>query len=233
MKKCKLDLLILLVKKGALYEDVPVCTGKLSAELGGSAKGASQQTVSRWLLELQATGRIQKNGRHVRITPFGKVKIEEVFYMVKGALEKKNDASTKEFEITGKVTTGFREGRYYLAIPEYKKQISSALGFSPFAGTLNLRLSKQKDIENIRKLKAAQGIATGEFSRDDRSFGSAKCFHILIAGKIKGALIFPARSHYGDGVVEVIAPINLREKLKLKDGKEVSLKIFPQNSTGN
>jgi riboflavin kinase len=61
--------------------------------------------------------------------------------------------------------------------------------------------------------------------RDGRSFGRSKCFPVLIGRKIKGAIIFPARSHYGDEVVEVIAPVSLREKLKLKDGKEIDLKI--------
>jgi riboflavin kinase, archaea type len=224
MKKCKLDLLILLAKKGALHEDVSVSTSQLSAELGGKSAAASQQTVSRWLLELQASAMVEKKGRNVRITAVGRQKVEEISTVLKSALEK-GCSQQDGTEISGAVTSGFREGRYYMALPEYKKQLTAKLGFPPFAGTLNIRLSKQKDIESVKRIKASRCTETGGFSRDGRSFGSSKAVPVLIAGKIKGAIIFPARSHYGDDVVEVIAAVNLREKLKLKDGSEVRIAI--------
>ncbi len=226
MKTCKLDLLILLAKKGALSERVPVSTGLLSKELGGSDDGASQQTVSRWLLELENSGLIEKNGKLVRIASKGRQKICEIAAVAKDSLSGKTAKPAASCEIKGKVTTGFREGKYYIALPEYKKQLTAKLGFSPFAGTLNVKLSRPADIECIRKLKATNGIQTDEFVRDGRSFGRSKCFPVLVAGKLNGALIFPARSHYGDDVVEVIAPVSLREKLKLKDGKEVSFRVL-------
>jgi len=194
--------------------------------LGGSKNGASQQTVSRWLLELEDSGLIEKNGKLVRIAGNGRRKIQEIAAVAKDSLARKAAKTAGSCEISGKVTTGFREGRYYVALPEYKKQLTTKLGFLPFAGTLNIKLSRQSDIGCVRKLKAAGGIQTDEFVRDGRSFGRSKCFPVIIAGKIRGALIFPARSHYGDDVIEVIAPVNLREKLKLKDGKEVSLRVL-------
>lgn len=226
MKTCKLDLLILLARKGGLAESIPVSTSLLSKELGGSDNGASQQTVSRWLLELENSGLIEKNGKLVRIASKGRQKICEIAAVAKDSLSGKTANPATSCEIRGKVTTGFREGKYYIALPEYKKQLTAKLGFPPFAGTLNLKLSRPSDIESIRKLKQTAGIQTDEFVRDGRSFGRSKCFPVLIAGKIRGALIFPARSHYGDDVVEVIAPVGLREKLKLKDGSDVLIRVL-------
>jgi len=225
MKKCKLDLLILLAKKGGLAGSIPVSTSGLSRELGGNTEGASQQTVSRWLLELENSGLVEKNGRLVRIAAKGRQKIQEIADVAKDSLSGKTAKPSGVCEMKGKVTSGFREGKYYIALPEYKKQLTSKLGFVPFAGTLNVKLSRTSDIECIRRLKATNGIQTDEFVRDGRSFGRSKCFKIVINGKVDGALIFPARSHYGDDVVEVIAPVSLREKLKLKDGSEVFLQL--------
>jgi len=226
MKKCKLDLLILLASKGAVCEEIPVSTSALSAELGGTAQGASQQTVSRWLLELENDGFVERKARLVRIAPKGRQKISQIAAIAKDSVSAKGaklSATTRE--IKGNVVSGFREGKYYIALPEYKNQLMKLLGFSPFAGTLNVKLSRQSDVEAIRKLKTSEGLQTNEFTRDGRSFGRSKCFRIVVNGKVPGALIFPARSHYGDDVIEVIAPIGLREKLRLKDGMEVSIRI--------
>jgi CTP-dependent riboflavin kinase len=35
------------------------------------------------------------------------------------------------------------------------------------------------------------------------------------------------RTHYDDSVLELIAPINLRQHFKLKDGDEVRVTAFP------
>jgi riboflavin kinase len=45
--------------------------------------------------------------------------------------------------------------------------------------------------------------------------------------KIEGAVISALRSHYGEDVLEIIAPVNLRETLKLKDGDKISFIVFP------
>jgi len=34
------------------------------------------------------------------------------------------------------------------------------------------------------------------------------------------------RSHYGEDVIEILAPVNLREKLKLKDGDTVRIRFI-------
>jgi CTP-dependent riboflavin kinase len=47
----------------------------------------------------------------------------------------------------------------------------------------------------------------------------------MISNKVKGALIFALRSHYDSSVLEVIAPVNLRKHLSLKDGYKVKVEV--------
>jgi riboflavin kinase len=44
---------------------------------------------------------------------------------------------------------------------------------------------------------------------------------------LEGTVILLERTHYDDSVLEVIAPINIREELKLKDGDNISVLIYP------
>ncbi|MEM2577082.1 MAG: DUF120 domain-containing protein [Candidatus Bathyarchaeia archaeon] len=49
----------------------------------------------------------------------------------------------------------------------------------------------------------------------------------MLENKIEGAIVSALRSHYGDDVLEIIAPVNLRETLKLKDGDKIFFIVFP------
>lgn len=44
-------------------------------------------------------------------------------------------------------------------------------------------------------------------------------------GKIHGAVVMPQVPNYPDDLVEVLAPVNLREALRLKDGDAVEVAI--------
>jgi CTP-dependent riboflavin kinase len=44
--------------------------------------------------------------------------------------------------------------------------------------------------------------------------------------KVKGAIITALRSHYDASVIEIIASVNLRKHLKLKDGHKVKVEVL-------
>ena len=52
-----------------------------------------------------------------------------------------------------------------------------------------------------------------------------KAFRCRIDG-VDGAVIMPKRTHYSKDVLEVIAPVSLRERLGLKDGDEVEVEVL-------
>lgn len=45
-------------------------------------------------------------------------------------------------------------------------------------------------------------------------------------GGIKGAIVVPSRTIHPPRIAEIIAPVNLREALKLKDGDRVRLEVI-------
>ncbi|MDP2841746.1 MAG: DUF120 domain-containing protein, partial [Candidatus Methanoperedens sp.] len=121
--------------------------------------------------------------------------------------------------LTGKVITGLGEGQYYISLEGYRKQFIEKLGFTPYPGTLNVKLGTPS--VDIRKGISADLEISG-FTKENRTFGRGSCFNIMIMD-IKGAVIVPERTHYPEDIIEIIAPMNLRKHLKLRDGSTVEV----------
>jgi riboflavin kinase, archaea type len=175
--------------------------------------GVSQQSASRWLAVLIREGLVHKIGGAYRITRTGQDYLS--------SLLPKSPTS-----IVGRVFSGLGEGRYYLSQKGYLDQFSSLLGFLPFPGTLNLRLTDELAIAANRTLRARPGKRLSGFVLKSRTFGGARCYSCAINGKITGAIIVPERAHYAEDVVEVLAPVYLREKLHLLDNSTVTLTLL-------
>lgn len=220
MKGRLLILLYQLAISGCIYNFVSIKTTSLKTSLG-----ISQQSISRWLIELEKYGLIhrefQGKNQMIKISDKGLSILRELYVnlsMIFGEFAKK-------LKVNGIVFTGLGEGAFYTSIPEYKKQFIEKLGFDPYPGTLNLKLKRPSDIEVKRILKSLPGIPIHGFSNGHRSYGGAKCFKARING-IDCALILVERTHYGDDVIEVLAPLKIRDALKLVDGSEVEIEIY-------
>jgi len=125
--------------------------------------------------------------------------------------------------IKGKVFSGSGEGAKFTELPWVKKQIKEKLGFTPYPGTLNIKLSEES-VELRKLLEKAKPIGispSGEYCR-------GKCFKAHLIGKKPCAVVLPEIANYPQNVLEIIAPINLRTGLKLKDGDQVEIKILLQ-----
>ena len=122
----------------------------------------------------------------------------------------------------GVVLTGEGVGSQFIGITWAKKQIKEKLGFDPYLGTLNIRLPEReaKLLEKI--LKDSKGIEI----TPTKGFFRAYCFNALIMNKIKGAIVLPKKPNYPPNILEIIAPIQLRKALSLKDNDEVEITIF-------
>jgi riboflavin kinase, archaea type len=118
----------------------------------------------------------------------------------------------------GKVTSGLGMGQYYISLEGYRSQFLRHLGYIPFPGTLNIKLDEPLDPKRIK------AIEIESFGDGERTFGKCRCYKIIIQG-IEAAIIRPDRSNYPADLVEVIAPVRLREKLCLFDGDTVELTI--------
>jgi riboflavin kinase len=202
-------------------------TAKISTEYLAKKLGISQQTASRYLIELEHKGWIQRNitpdGSLIKIEEQGAEELQKLYSSLKILMEKTYPPSVT---LEGTVFTGLGEGAYYMSKPDYKKQIVEKLGFEPYPGTLNLKLSTDYDIKTRRDLEAYPAVEVTGFQNEDRTFGLVKCYPAVIGGKVKGALVTALRSHYDASVLELIAPVCLRKQLGLKDGNKVKVEIY-------
>ncbi|MCD6523179.1 MAG: CTP-dependent riboflavin kinase [Candidatus Diapherotrites archaeon] len=214
MRSSELDLLIYLAEKGALKRCHKITTIALAKELK-----TSQQTASRWIIELQRQGYIERSNSGIKLTK----KSRDLLKSIYTSLHKTFSKRCRPIDIEGELFDGFREARFYISLPEYTEQFENKLGFKPYPGTLNLKLKTVEDMSNKDLLK--HGIIIKGFERDGRTYGKVECFPCIINDKVKGAVIFPERNHYGPNVIQIIAPVNLRKKLKIKPGDTVTISV--------
>ena len=127
----------------------------------------------------------------------------------------------KQTQLTGTVFTGTGEGKKYLTLPWVKHQLEEALGYTPYPGTLNLRLSKQTathrkllETPNATRIQPAKGYSTG-------------ILHKAHISTVECAIIIPENPTYPRDYLEIIAADYLREKLKLKDGDTITVTPDP------
>lgn len=215
----KFQVLMAIARAGGLHNSIRITTRALAGSIG-----LSQQSASRWLSKLEAEGMVERGFGRVGLSENGKIYLEAV----RDEMGRLFENSKQRRVINGRVVSGMREGRFYLSIPEYKRQIASALGFDVFPGTLNLRLEALRDVDGKRVLLSLPGIPILGFRKNGRQLGGAKLFKAKIIARgrsMEGAAIIPFKSHYGSEILELISPENLRKKMHLNNGDGVEVAI--------
>ncbi|MEZ0319598.1 MAG: DUF120 domain-containing protein [Pyrobaculum sp.] len=146
---------------------------------------------------------------------------EVLSFLLKRLLQYFNIASLR---LIGYVVSGLGEGAFYMSLEGYKKAIEKALGFTPYPGTLNVKLDPQF-LAYRRYLDGLPGIQIPGFSNGVRTYGGVKAFRAVVGG-IEGAVVMPERTHHSVDIIEVIAPVRLRDVLGLKDGDRLEVEVF-------
>jgi len=202
-------------------------TAKVSTEYLAGKLGASQQTASRCLIELDNVGWIKRTitpeGCLIRITDAGVKELKRLYSNLRFLMEA---AYPPSLTLEGILFTGLGEGAYYISLERYRKQFIEKLGFDPYPGTLNLKLATDYDLKARSELEAYPSVEIEGFRNENRTFGPVKCYPAIVENKVKGALVTALRSHYDSSVIEVIAPVFLRRHLKLKDGHKVKVEVL-------
>ncbi len=220
MKASYTPVLFKLAELGAHEKSVRCSTGELAKALS-----ISQQSASRLLVAMEKVGLIEKQrqGRDqtVRLTKAGLERLAAIY----GLLMRVFDPVKKDLILTTTVFSGLGEGSYYMSLDGYRKQFRSKLGFDPFPGTLNLRI-RREDLGQRKIMEGFHAIEIDGFANEKRTYGGAYCYRAMIDEKFRVAVIVPIRAHYGEDVIEVIAPYQLRKQLRLKDGDTVRVRIL-------
>ena len=209
-----------LLSKGAKNNYVAITTSTLGKKIG-----KSQQAASKHLLELEQGGFIIRltTGRKVsvKLTKKGFEKISEIFDLLKNSLE----TTPSSIDVNGELVTGMGEGKYYMSLKGYTKQFREQIGYTPFPGTLNVKLEKKEQIESLRQLTNLEGIKIQGFSDGKRTYGWVKCFSCIINDKVKAEIILLERTHHDLSTIEIISRDEIRKKLGLKNGSNVSIRV--------
>ncbi|MFQ6064456.1 MAG: DUF120 domain-containing protein [Candidatus Bathyarchaeia archaeon] len=202
-------------------------TVKVSTEYLAEKMGVSQQTASRHLIQLDKSGLIKRTitpeGCLIKITDSGVTELKKLRSGLNLIMEAPYPPS---ITLEGVLFTGLGEGAYYVTRDGYRRQFIEKLGFDPYPGTLNLKLTAEYDMKTRSELETYPGVELEGFKDESRTFGSVKCYPVIVNNKVKGALVCALRSHYNSSVMEIIAPSFLRGKLKLKDGNKVKVEVL-------
>lgn len=216
-----IGLLIYLGQRNAHSDEVSLTTSQVA-----NFFSISQQSASRALNRLDSMGLILFNssptGSRVRLTELG----TETLYQLRFALERAIRPDLSTLRITGISFDGLGEGGYYISQVPYFKAIKSKLGFTPYPGTLNLRV-EDSDSEHLRLIRGSWPILLKGFEKDGRMFGDVLCYPVTICSgpDLSAAVVTPRRTHYGTDVVEVISDVYLRDALNLKTGDKLTLEF--------
>ena len=125
----------------------------------------------------------------------------------------------EKIKLSGKVFSGKGGGKKFLHLPWVNLQITAKLSFTPYLGTLNIQLSnnsaaKKKILGKVASFMVcpAEGYCNGKLFK--ASIGTLEC-----------GIVIPEVASYPHNILEVIAPVNLREKLQLADGDKITVTV--------
>jgi len=206
------EILVALLRRRADVKPIKITTSELGAELG-----MSQQNASRRLAQLEAEGSIERGKEGIRLTTKGREELASLFATMKSVFEK------GRIEIEGTITSGLGEGKYYLSLSGYREQIKKKLGFTPYPGTLNIRIGPDDGWKKQSVLRLDPVIISG-FQDKGRTFGDLFAYRCRL-DKLECAVVVPLRTHHGADIIEVICPFCIKKKLGLADGDSVRVVV--------
>jgi len=202
-------------------------TVKVSTEYFADKMELSQQTASRYLIQLEKMGWLKRTitpeGCLVKITDQGQQRLKRLYSDLRLIFEA---AYPPSITLEGTLFTGLSEGAYYISKDGYRKQFIEKLGFDPYPGTLNVKLTTEYDVNARSELETFPAVELRGFQNESRSFGAVKCYPAIINNKVKGALVTALRTHYDASVLEIVAPSYLRGNLKIKDGQKIKVQVL-------
>ncbi|MEJ2250245.1 MAG: CTP-dependent riboflavin kinase [Candidatus Lokiarchaeota archaeon] len=193
----------------------------------GKLLDLSQQTASRRLNDLEELGwierKIEGKSQIITITENGINLLFNIYENIKGILE--------NLMIVGEVTEGMHEGGYYVSIKGYYDQFKDKLGFEPYKGTLNLKLS-DTDLSILKEqMNHIKPIIIEGFKDQNREYGPVSCYDVYISllenreKKRKAAILNIKRTHHKENIIEILAKPYLREYFNLKNGDKLVIKL--------
>jgi CTP-dependent riboflavin kinase len=126
------------------------------------------------------------------------------------------------FILTGRIVNGVGKASFFTALDWVQKQCVEKLHFSPYPGTLNIEID-ESSIPILRTLQKRPGV---KLLSPDPNFCNARALPAFLRN-VGGAIIIPDEevNIHGKNILEVIAPVCLKEMLAITDGERVNLVV--------
>jgi riboflavin kinase len=206
--------------KGAIHKKTTITTREL-----GEILNVSQQTASRRVAQCVELGYLDRihtaDGMLLQISAKGR----EQLMHVQSNLEIAFIPPEHEIVIKGSIVTGIGEGAYYVDV--YSSKLRSALGFKAHLGTLNVKIGDDESRKAVGRMKNTPPLVVSGFTHEGRTFGDVICYRVKINRKIEAAVVIAQRTHHSEEILEVVAPVNIREALGLQDDDKITLTVIP------
>lgn len=217
-----------LLMKGAGKDFIDATSTSVATEIN-----KSQQATSKIIIELENQNFIERikvgHGYRIHVTEKGIQTVKDVSSMLISAV----NFSKTTLIIEGVIVSGIGEGGYYMSLPGYKKQFGSKLGYIPYAGTLNVKVSRNPSMRNRKKIEGIPYILIKGYSDTKRTYGWVKCFPVTINDrqKIAAHLLILERTHYDESMIEIISSVSLKETLGLRNGDKIKIELTTMDSS--
>lgn len=126
-------------------------------------------------------------------------------------------------EIFGNVVSGLGEGRFFVGLTPYKNKFKELTGFTPFEGTLNVKLKHNFNLDEFNP------IEFDGFEIDGKKYFGGKVLLVKLFDKsghsINCAIVAPKKTDHSKKTLELIAPVHLRKFLSLNNSDVVKIVI--------
>jgi len=225
MQDIKSEYVITLAKlllKGAKDNFIEFTSTDIGIEINKSQQAASKVILE--LQELKYVERVKKgHGYLIRVTDEGFSTVKKMSEFLYMAL----NSSPGKVHFSGTLVSGMGEGKYYMSLDGYRKQFEKKIGYIPFPGTLNIRIVDPLSLENRGKIESFRYHFVDGFSDSKRTYGWVKCYPVILNGneKIRSDLLILERTHHDNNMLEIIAPVNIKKVLNLKNGDDVKVTL--------
>ncbi len=120
---------------------------------------------------------------------------------------------------SGIVQDGLGQGSSFTQLDWVRQQFREKLGFEPHPGTLNVRVS---DAGTLAEWQACPSISINPAP----GFCAARCYRVELNGQTLAGWIIPMIPDYPNDLMELMAPMSLRQALALKTGDAISVKFL-------
>jgi riboflavin kinase, archaea type len=114
--------------------------------------------------------------------------------------------------------SGQGRGKIFVEMPWVMRQLKEITGFTPYPGTLNIRLTPVSITQRTRLTPEL-----GALVKPEDNYLPGYLYKAKICDEVDCYAVIPAVPGYPEDVLEIVAAENLRSKLNMKDGDSVTV----------